>query len=103
MVNSSTGPAARGEGESALLRAHPARPDLGVGAPGRDLARPARGRLRRLRAAVREHTTCVESAEQRTALFTSRRWNVREWSVQLVDVERSCSVSSPASQTFDNF
>ena len=25
---------------------------------------------------------------RRTALFTSRRWNAREWRVQVVDVER---------------
>ena len=29
---------------------------------------------------------------RRTALFTSRRWNAREWSVQVVDVERGWSV-----------
>ena len=29
---------------------------------------------------------------RRTALFTSRRWNAREWSVQVVDVEQGWSV-----------
>jgi hypothetical protein len=29
---------------------------------------------------------------RRTALFTSRRWNARKWSVQVVDVERGWSV-----------
>jgi hypothetical protein len=28
---------------------------------------------------------------RRTALFTCRRWNVREWSVQVVDMERGGS------------
>ncbi len=29
---------------------------------------------------------------RRTALFTCRRWNAREWSVQVVDMERGGSV-----------
>src|SRR5215216_353914 len=29
---------------------------------------------------------------RRTALFTSRRWNAREWSVQVVDIDRRGSL-----------
>jgi hypothetical protein len=29
---------------------------------------------------------------RRTALFTCRRWNAREWSVQVVDIERRATV-----------
>ena len=41
-----------------------------------------------LRAAHRHAVKLI----RRTALFTSRRWNAREWSVQVVDVERGWSV-----------
>jgi hypothetical protein len=41
-----------------------------------------------LRAAHRHAVKLI----RRTALFTSRRWNAREWSVQVVDLERRRSV-----------
>ena len=41
-----------------------------------------------LRAAHRHAVKLI----RRTALFTSRRWNAREWSVQVVDLERRWSV-----------
>jgi len=41
-----------------------------------------------LRAAHRHAVKVI----RRTALFTSPRWNAREWSVQVVDLERRWSV-----------
>jgi hypothetical protein len=55
---------------------------------GEQVPDPVGVELDDLRAAHRHAMQLI----RRTALFTSRRWNAREWSVQVVDVERRWGV-----------
>jgi len=55
---------------------------------GEQVSDPEGVELDDLRAAHRHAVKLI----RRTALFTSRRWNAREWCVQVVDVEQGWSV-----------